>query len=213
MIILDIETLPTQDEELINRLCADLRPPANYKNDDAIEKWMVEARKKVIADTALNGAYGMIACICASNKIDVTCVSHTKDNFTEKEAISSFFDSFDFNYHHICGHNIAAFDLPFLKHRAIVNGIKPPKGLLDAMNAKPWDDCIKDTMLMWSKTKMISLDTLAWILGIENKNTFDGSQVAEMWSKDPNLVIQKCINDVSVTRQVYNRLTFNGAVF
>lgn len=211
MIIFDIETLPTQDEELINRLCADLRPPANYKNDDAIEKWMIDARKKVIADTAMNGAYGMIACICLSDEI--TEISIGGIDMSEEDVLCRFYDCiapFDAVF---CGHNIAAFDLPFLKHRAIVNGVKPPKSLLYAMNAKPWDDCIKDTMLMWSKTKMISLDTLAWILGIENKNTFDGSQVAEMWAKDPNLVIQKCINDVSVTRQVYNRLTFNEAVF
>lgn len=209
MITFDIETLPTDNEDAIKRILDDLRPPSNYKTEEAIAKWMEEAKKKAILSTSLDGAYGRIACICAMNDSEILIPMPEE---TEKDHLMNFFD-FVGKDTIFCGHNIAGFDLQFLKHRCIVNNIKPPAGLLAAMNAKPWDDCIKDTMLMWSKTKMISLDTLAWVLGIENKNTFDGSMVAEMWENDPDLVIGKCFTDVNLTHAVYQRLTFYQSVF
>ena len=111
-----------------------------------------------------------------------------------------------------CGHNIHGFDLPFLKHRAIINGIKPPEKLLTAMNAKSWDSCIEDTMLMWStdKQKMISLDRLCKVLGISGKGDFDGSMVANEWlNGSKQKVVDYCIQDVEKVSQVHRRLTFS----
>ena len=211
MITFDIETLPTNDEKLIDQLCADLRPPANYKNDDAINKWMAEAKLKAVNDTGLNGAFGSVCCICATDGF-TEFVSSTRNGLLEADMLRNFFD-FCAEESVFCGHNIAGFDLQFIKHRAIINNVMPPKKMIAAMNSKPWDECIKDTMLMWSKTKMISLDTLAWILGIQNNNTIDGSNVAELWGRDPHIVIEKCRNDVSMTMAAYHRLTFNSLSF
>jgi DNA polymerase III epsilon subunit-like protein len=56
----------------------------------------------------------------------------------EKELIKFFYDDVMFQtsqpYHGgntyqdliVIGHNIVGFDLPFLKHRSIIHGIKPP---------------------------------------------------------------------------------------
>lgn len=213
MIVFDIETTPTDNKEVITRLSNSIKPPANYKKPETIKQWMDEnydsTLKELVARTALDGAYGKVACIA----FDDTC---TLSNMDEYEAICHLYDYIDDHYHNVfCGHNIYGFDLPFLKHRSIILGITPPQQLMQAMNASQYDICIKDTMLMWSrdKNKMIGLDTLCWILGIETNSEIDGSEVCETWLSDPQKVIDKCINDVRKTKDVYNRLTFGNTVF
>ena len=211
----DIETLPTQNEEVIKKISAGIKPPGNIKKKESIDAWMAEnyeiSLKEAIAKTSFDGSYGRIACICAAG-IDRENLFGTGYEMTEEEAIRSFYDFvFDTMPKSFCGHNIAGFDLPFLKHRSIILGIKPPDAMLRAMKAKPWDDCIKDTMLMWNsdRDKRISLDTICWLLGIDHGHPdFNGSMVAENWITDPAGVINYCLSDVIATREVYNRLTF-----
>ena len=111
----------------------------------------------------------------------------------------------------VCGHNVAGFDLPFIKHRSIILGVKPPVAMLKAMSAKPWDTCIADTMLMWSSDsqKRASMDKLCKAFSLEGKGDFDGSMVAETWPVDPQKVIDYCKDDVRRTRAMYKRMTFD----
>lgn len=210
---IDIETLPTDNEEIIQRLAKGIKPPATHKKQETIEKWMVENYASELVDlvnkTSFDGAYGRIACIAWA--FDDGEVISTYADQSESDAIALFFDSIEKQGLKFCGQNIAAFDLPFLKHRSIINCIKPPKNIMQAMNAKPWDDCIADTKLIWNqdKNKHVSLDTLCAILGIEGKGDFDGSMVAETWPVDPQKVIDYCKHDVEITRAVYKRLTFD----
>ena len=84
------------------------------------------------------------------------------------------------------------------------------------MNAKPWDDCIKDIMLMWDpdKNKMTSLDLMCWLFGVKHDHDgIDGSMVAEMWEIDPQKVIDYCISDVKATREIYYKMMFEEPVF
>lgn len=110
-----------------------------------------------------------------------------------------------------CGHNIAGFDLPFLKARSIILAVKPPSVLIKAMNAKPWDICIADTMLLWNpdSQKRASMDKICKAFGIDGKDDFDGSMVAETWPVDPQKVIDYCEDDVRRTRAMYKRMTFS----
>lgn len=213
----DIETLPTNDQEVIDQLRATIKPPATHKKPETIAAWMEEnaesALAELVAKTSFDGMYGRVACIAWG--IDGHDVLSTQASHTEKEAIQFFFKCVEevaqFN-DTFCGHNIAGFDLPFLKHRAIVLGIKPPTVLMRAMNSKPWDNCIADTMLMWhpDRDKRASIDKLCRVLGIPGKGDFDGSMVAETWPVDPQKVIDYCKDDVRRTVQIYNRLTFAG---
>ena len=92
-----------------------------------------------------------------------------------------------------------------------LRGVKPPVALLKAMNAKPWDTCIADTMLMWSSDsqKRASMDKLCKAFGLEGKGDFDGSMVAETWPVDHQKVIDYCKDDVRRTRAMYKRMTFD----
>jgi len=220
---LDIETLPSSDPVFAREVAATIKAPGQYKKQDSIDAWLAENRDaavaEIIAKTSFDGLYGRIACICYA--IDDGPVMSCANN-AEGQMLMEFFSDFDdktrINTHDgwarkavtFVGHNLVGFDLPFLKHRAIINNIKPPEFLLKAMNAKPWDYCIADTMLMWSsdREKRASMDKLCKAFGIEGKGDFDGSMVAATWPVDPGKVIEYCKQDVERTRAMYKRLTF-----
>jgi hypothetical protein len=143
---------------------------------------------------------------------------------SEAEILNEFYDAVrnavKLDYHGgsttqqltVVGHNVAGFDLPFLKHRSIINKVTPATDIRKAMNAKPWDSCISDTMLMWSSDsqKRASMDKLCKAFGIEGKGDFDGSMVNSEWTTgSKQKVIDYCKDDVRRTRELYKRITFN----
>lgn len=212
----DIETLPTTDKKVIERIAASIKPPAKYTKKESIDAWMAEnyeqELKKEIHKTGLNGAYGSVACIAWANKDQTYC---TNQAMNEVENIKWFYDQVS-EFETFSGHNIAGFDLKFLKQRSMILGIKPPKNILKAMNAKPWDDCIRDIMLMWDsdKNKMASLDMMCWWFGVKHgMPDMDGSMVAETWPVDPQKVIDYCISDVKAEREIYYKMMFETTVF
>lgn len=221
----DIETLPAIDPELIAEIAASVKPPATHKKQETIDAWMLEnkesAIKELVGKTSFDGLFGRIACIAwAFDDGEVCSTLHTD---SEVEAINRFYDAVrevaKVGYHGgntsvpiaVVGHNVAGFDLPFLKHRSIIQGICPQPDIRKAMNAKPWDACIADTMLMWSpeREKRVSMDKLCKVFGIAGKGDFDGSMVAETWPNDPQKVIDYCKDDVVRTRLIYKRLSFS----
>lgn len=226
MLTLDIETLPTTDEAVIASLADSVKAPGTLKKPESIAAWMEENREsataELVAKTSFDGLYGSIACICYqfddSEVFSVDCVSSGDEKTMLEHFYSHVFDMVCTEYHGgvasqnltVCGHNIAGFDLPFLKHRSIILGVKPPVAMLKAMNAKPWDTCIADTMLMWSSDsqKRVSMDKLCKAFGLEGKGNFDGSMVADTWPVDPQKVIDYCKDDVRRTRSMYKRMTF-----
>lgn len=218
ILFFDIETIPTKDKQVIERIASTIRPPAQYKKKESIDEWMSanyeQALKEKIHETGLNGAYGSIACIMWAHHDYISTEDYP---MTEEECIKDFYKYIEYyNIETFCGHNIAGFDLKFLKHRSMILGIRPPKNLLKAMNAKPWDDCIKDIMLMWDsdKNKMYSLDLMCWLFGVKHEHDgFDGSMVAETWESDPQKVIDYCISDVKAARKIYYKMMFEEPVF
>ncbi len=227
MLTFDIETLPTTDAEVIASLAETVKAPGTLKKPESIAAWMEENREsaaaELVAKTSFDGLYGSIACICYQfddgEVFSVDCNTSGDENTMLEHFYSHVFDMVCTEYHGgiasqnltVCGHNIAGFDLPFLKHRSIILGVKPPVALLKAMNAKPWDTCIADTMLMWSSDsqKRASMDKLCKAFGLEGKGDFDGSMVAETWPVDHQKVIDYCKDDVRRTRAMYKRMTFD----
>jgi len=211
----DIETLPTNDQSVIDALAETITAPGNYKKPESIAEWMEQnksaALKELVAKTSFDGLYGRIACLAFADDDEEICATLPTDS--EGDAIQRFYDLVpDRGTMTMCGHNIHGFDIQFLKHRSIILGIKPPLPIQRIMKAKPWSEEIADTMLMWSdsREKRVSLDKLCRALGIPGKGDFDGSMVADTWPTDPQKVIDYCKDDVERTRQVYYRLTFGG---
>lgn len=222
-LFIDIETLPTADPVVIARLAETIKPPGQFKKAESIAEWMKDNKDAALAEmvskTSFDGMYGRIACICyAFDDGEVFEVSDADEETLLCNFYSHVFDLATINAAHgnvdldlqIIGHNVAGFDLPFLKHRSIIKQVKPIRQIEKAMNAKPWDGCIADTMLMWSsdREKRASMDKLCHALGIEGKGDFNGSMVAETWPVNPQKVIDYCKDDVIRTREIYKRLTF-----
>jgi hypothetical protein len=221
-IFIDIETLPCSAPKVIAEIHAAIKPPGNLKKAETIASWWEtegeQAKADAVAKTSFDGLYGRIACICyAFDEGEVFACANANEAQMLIEFYSHVYDQTTSAINGrlvgisatLVGHNLAGFDLPFLKHRSIINGVKPPPAILAAMNAKPWDNkCVADTMMMWNpeREKRVSMDKLCKALGILGKGDFDGSMVAATWPTDPQKVVDYCKGDVERTREIYRRL-------
>jgi hypothetical protein len=223
-LFIDIETLPTTDAAAIEAIASRITAPANYKKAESIAEWERENKPQAVNDavakTSFDGLYGRICCICYAIDDGEVFTVHGDDERALLERFYSHVYDLSTTEHHgylsddavtVIGHNIAGFDLPFLKHRSIIHGVRPPAAMLKAMNARPWDNCIADTMLMWSsdREKRVGMDKLCLALGMDGKGDFDGSMVAATWPIDPQKVADYCKADVERTRALYRRMSFD----
>src|ERR1700686_572390 len=129
----------------------------------------------------------------------------------EAQALSEFLaliSDFDLECDEIVGHNIIGFDLPFIFQRCLANNIpvRPPINLGE-YNVKG----VFDTMRGWwlGGRNRVALDDVAWALGFESSKTADveGSKVFDLYQAGRLAEIREYnLNDVRVTRKVYERL-------
>lgn len=212
---IDIETVPTDDPQLIADIEASVTPPKNYSKPETIAKWNAEDKPALVADaihrTSLDGGLGKIVCIGYAYGDEQPRAKNADSEFI---VIAQFFEYTElimYKYETLVGHNLQ-WDLRFLYQRAVVHGLQPPPQLLKAMKAKAWDECLADTMLMWNpeRDKKISLDKLCRILGIESpKRNMTGADVWHAY-KEGRLddIAEYCRGDVNAMRACYERLTF-----
>lgn len=130
----------------------------------------------------------------------------------EKKALTDFLTlmkSFDPEIDELVGHNIVSFDLPFIFQRCLVHCI----------SARPFVNLAEytvrgvfDTMRQWwlgDRRSRVSLDDIAWALGIESSKTADveGSKVFDLYQQGRLGEIREYnLNDVRVTRKIYERM-------
>lgn len=223
-VVMDLETLPCADADLIAEIQASVKPPKTLKKAESIAAWWSEEGEQAKADavhrTGLDGAYGRILAIgFAIEHHEPFCIIDAD----EKKVISEFYRILDnaIQVEHekgfatqqvtFVGHNLVGFDLRFLWQRSVVNGITPPRYI--PFGAKEWDKTVFDTMTKWNpdREKRTSLDKLCKILGVESpKGDIDGSKVAQAWADCRGEEIATyCCGDVRATRQIYQRLTFD----
>ena len=129
----------------------------------------------------------------------------------EKRALQDFVNfmkDFDPDCDELVGHNIIGFDLPFIFQRCLVHGItvRPFVNLSD-YNVRG----VFDTMHRWwlGAKRHVSLDDIAWALGIESSKTTDveGSKVFDLYQAGKlDLIRDYNLNDVRVTRKIYERI-------
>ena len=129
----------------------------------------------------------------------------------EKKALLAFLDymkAFDPDTDELVGHNLLGFDLPFIFQRCLVHCISA-KPLVDLGEYRVRG--VFDTMHHWwlGAKRNVSLDDLAWALGIESSKTAtaEGSKVFELYQAGKLAEIREYnLNDVRVTRKVYERM-------
>lgn len=232
---LDIESIPSQRLDVRNffseKVCADtkqklseVRAPSNYKDEAKIAEYINTATRNLLdgedaaidaelSKTGLDGSFGQVICICwawddgpikSAYAVDLSLTE-------ERRVIGDLFADVLANLgkrYCTVGHNVAAFDLRFLKQRGIVHGLSLPLGL--PFEAKPWDETIFDTMLQWSGVgQRISMDKLCLALGIPGKGGISGADVWPMAQAGKFAEIAAyCCGDVERTRAIHKRMTF-----
>lgn len=214
---LDIETIPTQSQEVIDAIASDIKPPAQMKKAETIAEWEKNDKQSAIDEavskTGLDGAYGQIVCIgYAFDDAKVFRIAGPD----EKTLLEVFFSDLQnkFSESHsrgmtFVGHNLTAFDMRFIFHRAVVNGVKPPACF--PINPKSWDNTIFDTMTYWAgHGGRIGMDRLCNVLGIPGKSgDFTWKDVLPAYLRGDFIAIgDYCKDDVEATRRIHKRLTF-----
>jgi predicted PolB exonuclease-like 3'-5' exonuclease len=211
----DLETIPTQNQELKNVFAEGVTHPGNMKKAETIEKWEKEQKpaevEKAIEKSVFDGGAGEIITFgMAIDDNDPQAIQRT-DRISEKElleGVNEIFKGFDYAPVWV-GHNICGFDLRYLWKRFVVNNIRPVFKI--PHDAKPWDARVFDTMYEWAgaSNDKKSMDFVCKALGIKGKDGFDGSMVYQAWKDgEYNKIGEYCIDDVKRTRDIYNRLNF-----
>lgn len=166
---------------------------------------------------ALYPEYGRVVCIAWAEDESEVRVSITED---EKETLTAFGRTLAVLDRSVklCGHNIKAFDVPFLRKRYILNGLPVPQ-LLRTGNLKPWELPFIDTMELWAgsgKRDFASLELLCDLFNIpQPKTDLTGADVsATFWGYDTpkeqaanyDRISAYCKADVEATRSLHQRL-------
>jgi hypothetical protein len=194
---------------------------------DMIKRWeteLAEEKSELVANekwekTSLDPNFAPIACICIGWYEDETykTAAFNQSEFTNE---AEMLEEFNFTVNNICsrhgaqihkpffiGHNIARFDLPFIWKRSIINNVKTCAGV-KWIGAKHDQHCF-DTMIAWAGfCSKISADNLCEILNIKGKtNGMCGSLVYDEWQKNPQKVIDYCADDVTLVKNLHERMT------
>lgn len=211
---LDTETLPTQDQRVIDRIAAGIKPPSNYTKPETIAKWEADTKpdavRDAVAKTSFDGGRGHICCISWAVNGAVPDAFIIEDISQEREMLVRTFAAIEEQRTEtgipiVVGHHIA-FDLMMLMQRCIVLGVKYPVWL--PKDPKPWGADVNDTMLMWAGAKgMISMDELCSILGIEGKGDISGADVADIWKRGNfEAIANYCAGDIDRTRKMHLKI-------
>ena len=222
-LFLDIETLPTERQDVRELLASKITHPATISKPETIAKWNEESRPaaidEAVAKTGLDGTFGRVCVICWA--VDDGPIYTVQSPDDEERLLRDFavmlredVKANDLFETCVVGHNVCGFDLRFLTQRFIVNSIRPPAIIARAAQAKPWEDSkVFDTMVQWSGAGArpgVSLEKMCMALSIASPKTdLDGSKVAAAVAAGRiDDVAAYCAGDVEAVRKVWRRMTF-----
>lgn len=140
----------------------------------------------------------------------------------EKQILSDFFQLLNSApMANLGGHNVKAFDIPFICKRAIIDGLRIPK-VLDYGTNPAWKmDLVRDTMEMRKRSAFLStsLELIAACLGLESpKKKMNGAEVsATYWRSFYNGIEQThqiklkeiaeyCEGDATTSLLIYEKI-------
>ena len=160
--------------------------------------------------TSFDGGRGQIACICIDIIDEGELINIAAYNSNdENDLLNRFWDVIQnaTELPYFIAHN-AKFDLPFLWHRSVINGVNP--GVTFNPHGRHGSNHFC-TMEAWAGFgQRISLNNLADILGEGSKTEgMDGSQVWPEYQKgNIDKIVGYCADDVALTSRIYKRLKF-----
>jgi hypothetical protein len=191
-VVLDIETTPCPEAEW-----------------NALLEKAPSLQKKERTESALDWSVGRIVCIGLIVLDAHQEQEHCFAGSDEASVLRDFWGAIRPN-DRLVGHNLIAFDLPYIQARSVVNQIKPSRSL----DLRRYSTAaVYDTMQVWAnwdRPRFPKLELLAAVLGLDSK-TGSGDQVA-IWveANDWDRVRDYCMQDVRLTRDIYRRMKQYG---
>jgi DNA polymerase III epsilon subunit-like protein len=160
-----------------------------------------------LAKGALDALTGRIVCICllVDDSGSLTEVAIAGED--EAQILTEFWATIH-PTDVLVGHNVFEFDVPFIRQRSWILGIRPSR-VIDMR--KYYSADVQDTMQLWTNwgfKKGVTLDALGSALGCGQKNAH-GLDVARWWaSRDLDSIKAYCLADVQLTYLVHCRLMY-----
>lgn len=197
----DIETGP--DEKRLEQVKPDFQPKGNVKNPDKVRENVAAQEKAWHERAALSALTGRVLCIGVKAGKNYS-EFHNDDN--ERNLLQDWWTWVDMGTEaYYCGHNIFAFDLPFLVRRSWLHKVQVPRYL---WNGRYWSSSFIDTMKEWQfgdRKDFVSLDSLGRWIAVGGK-LGSGADFAELWRVDRNAAIRYLRHDLMLTEEVAVRM-------
>ena len=194
----DIETIPS-DDDLKATVVEILQTKSS--NSEKTEAELYE-------NTSFEGTFGRICCIGVIKENYKGIIQREVFTGREKHILTEFWKCAE-DVDRFIGHNIWAFDLPFIYKRSIINQVKPRNLNFARYRNMPIYDTMQEWEL-WNFGKAQKLDTLAKVMDLPtSKDEMDGSEVWQYY-QDGRLedIAKYCMKDVELSRKIYYKMTF-----
>lgn len=195
LLAFDIETVREKNAQLYVDQYKKFEAPSNYKSEEAIERYIHNAKEKEIARAALYIPTQQVWVISAHDL--TTGEVFVYDSKIEAETIRKFFDDLEsrFSDHVLVGFNSDKFDVPALIGASLRTGIEIPKQI---KNSYLHTDILQDF------PNKIKLQDIAYLLG--TSKLMEGGDVEQLWLRytmehDPKALdecIAYCIQDTDL---------------
>jgi len=217
----DIETIPSQAPGALEQVRAVIKPPAQFKRADSIAAWHAEHGDEAAEDAyrkmALSPSEGEVCAIGYAVEDDpVSCLVRGIGE-TERDFLARALGAVEAGLYPwrsdtdplLCGHNLAAFDAPFLRARLWANRLPLPRWLPGAMARHPRE--LIDTMIAFCGPRdRISLDRLCKALRVPSPKAdgTTGADVFGLWREGRHEELGLyCMGDVQAVRSVWHVMT------
>jgi len=189
----DIEMIPAPEE---------LRPLLLRRFHERGKK--DEELRDAFERTSTDGTWGRILCIAYALGDSPVEVLYEED-VNEKKVLEDFWKIAK-KAKMLVGHKILESDIPFLRKRSIIHGVRVPF----RFDVEPGRDRrLFDTAHEWGMGKRYTgLEDLALALGLENpKENMHGSQVPKYFRQGRiDEIIEYCKGDVEAVRGIYGKI-------
>ena len=209
-LIIDIETTSWFKSDEHKELTIRENQHKGLKDPEKI----AENHRKIIQGAALSPYTGQITCIglrwtsVGETIIHANNYSKAEDAllFTyanEKNLLKAVWDTILKNEEdRLVSWYGKGFDLPYMFIRSLINEVNPGIDYMQFIHPYQHDIHL-DIKSLFDKG---SLKEVAYVLDCRTENETDGSELPELWWKDPDAVINKCKSDLIQTEQIYERV-------